>query len=78
MGLYSRLSWLKGFNISAWFTLTSTYANSEDPDEMACNQPSHLDLHCLPFNFFLFLSEIPISSSGRVQIQGWKSPYQKL
>ena len=22
-------------------------ANSEDPDEMACYKPSHLDLHCL-------------------------------
>ena len=26
-----------------------TFANSEDPDEMAQNEPSHHDLHCLPF-----------------------------
>ena len=24
-----------------------TYANSVDPDEMAHNEPSHQDLHCL-------------------------------
>ena len=27
------------------------FANSVDPDEMACNEPSHQDLHCLPFCF---------------------------
>ena len=26
------------------------FANREDPDEMAHNEPSHLDLHCLPSN----------------------------
>ena len=25
------------------------FANSVDPDETAHNEPSHLDLHCLPF-----------------------------
>ena len=25
------------------------YAKSVDPDETARHQPSHLDLHCLPF-----------------------------
>ena len=24
-------------------------SNSVDPDETACNKPSHQDLHCLPF-----------------------------
>ena len=28
-------------------TNTDTFANSADPDEMACNEPSNLDLHCL-------------------------------
>ena len=28
---------------------TSNFANSVDPDEMAHYEPSHLDLHCLPF-----------------------------
>ena len=27
---------------------TDTYANSVDPDDMAHNEPSHLDIHCLP------------------------------
>ena len=46
-------------------------ANSADPDEMAHNEPSRLDLHCLPvcvcvfvcvFYLFvyLFLTMIPI------------------
>ena len=30
-------------------TKTDSFANSADPDEMARNEPSHLDLHCLPF-----------------------------
>ena len=25
--------------------------NSEDPDETALNEPSHQDIHCLPFCF---------------------------
>ena len=28
--------------------------NSADPDETAHNEPSHLDLHCLPFFGFDF------------------------
>ena len=30
---------------------TDNYANSVDPDEMACNEPSHQDPRCLPFCF---------------------------
>ena len=26
------------------------FANSVDPDEVAHNEPPHLDLHCLPSN----------------------------
>ena len=29
-------------------------ANRVDPDEMAHNEPSHLDLHCLPFRYSVF------------------------
>ena len=35
---------------SGWLTKTNTYANSVDPDEMAPNEPSHLDLPFLPFS----------------------------
>ena len=37
--------------ISALQTKTDTYANSVDPDEMAHNEPSHLDLHYLLSDF---------------------------
>ena len=29
---------------------TDTSANKVDPDETAHNEPSHQDLHCLPFS----------------------------
>ena len=29
-------------------------ANSEDPDEMVCNELSHLDIHCLHKYWFRF------------------------
>ena len=61
--------------LSTWQTKTSSYVNTVDQDEMA-----HQDLHCLPFCvwFFSEMSETPICSIGLVQIQGWKSPLQKL
>ena len=30
-------------------------ANSVNPDEMVCNEPSHEDLHCLLYFFYLFI-----------------------
>ena len=63
--------------LSAQETKIDIYANSVDPDEMACNEPSHLDLHCLLFCYW-FLTESPICIGGHVQIQGWKSPLQTL
>ena len=35
--------------LSALQTKIDSFANSVDPDETAHNEPSHLDLHCLPF-----------------------------
>ena len=35
--------------ISFLQTNTDIFANSEDPDETARNEPSHQDLHYLPF-----------------------------
>ena len=35
--------------LSAQHNNTNTSANSVDPDETAHNEPSHLDLRCLPF-----------------------------
>ena len=37
--------------LSALQTKTMSFANSVDPDETAHNEPSHQDLHCLPFLF---------------------------
>ena len=36
---------------SALQAKTDACANSVDPDEMAHNEPSHQDIHCLPFCF---------------------------
>ena len=36
-------------------TKTDTCANSVDPDKTAHNEPSHQDLHCLPFCLFFCL-----------------------
>ena len=58
-------------------TKTDICANSIDPDETAHNEPSHQDLHFLSF-CFSFLTETHICTSAHVQIQGWKSPLQKL
>ena len=37
------------FYLSSLQLNTYTFAKSADPDKMACNKPSHLDLHCLSF-----------------------------
>ena len=58
-------------------TKTDTCANSVDPDEMACNELSHMDLHCLPICFW-FWTKTPIFINGPVQIKGRKRPHQKL
>ena len=57
---------------------TYTCAHSVDPDERARNEPSHQDLHCLPFYFCIILTETPICINGHIQIQGWDSSLQKL
>ena len=45
-------------NLKAPNTIKAAFANTVDPDETAHNEPSHLDLQCLPaslkfFNFIL-------------------------
>ena len=44
------------------------FANSVDPDETACNKPSHQDLQ----------SAIPFANNGCVQIQIRKKPLHKF
>ena len=47
----------------------NTFTNSVDPDEMAHNEPSHLDLHCLSI-CIQFCTDTPICNNGHIQIQG--------
>ena len=56
------------FTISAWLTEKDTCANIVDPEEMARNEPSHQDLHCLSSFFMniLFYTETPICVSEHV------------
>ena len=35
-----------------------TFANSENPDETALNEPSHQDFHCLLSSFIFFIPTI--------------------
>ena len=47
--LRSRILTLKAPN-----TTIAEFANTADPDEMAHNEPSHLDLQCLPSKLWFF------------------------
>ena len=44
----SRHKWI---TFSSLQSNTDTFANSVDPGEMAHNEPSHQDPHCLPFHY---------------------------
>ena len=48
-------------------SMQTIYVNSVDPDETARNEPSHQDLHCLPFCLSV-KTETPIFNNGTVQI----------
>ena len=45
--------WILYLTLSARQTKTNTCSNNIDPDETASNEPSHEDLHYLPFFFFI-------------------------
>ena len=64
-------------SLSTLQTNTDPYVNSVDPDETARYEPSHQDLHCVPF-WFLMKTETPIFNNGYVQILSWKRPLQIL
>ena len=42
---------LEALTLSALHTKLGTFANNAEPDVTANNEPSHQDLHCLPFCF---------------------------
>ena len=62
--------------LSVLWTKTDTFANSVDPDETAHYEPSHLDLHCLPFWFWITTVTL-LAANGCVQMQRWKSLFQE-
>ena len=64
--------------LSARLTKTNTYANSVDLDETDHHEPPYPDLHSLLFAYRVYFTDIPICSNGRVKIQRWLSPLQKL
>ena len=49
-------------------TKTDICANSVDPDETASYEPSHQDLHCLPF-FFYFRLKSPFVSADMAKVK---------
>ena len=53
-------------------TKSVTFANSVDQDETALIEPSHLDLHCLPFCFG-FCADSAVFHKARVLITNKKS-----
>ena len=50
--------WLITASISVLQAKLDTYANSVDPDETAHYEPSHQDLHYLPFFFYFWLTSL--------------------
>ena len=65
-----------------WLTLSvlqtqTVFANSVNPVETAHYEPSHQDLHSLPFCFNFWLRP-PFGTMVLYQIQRWKVPFQKL
>ena len=61
-------------NLSSLHTNTDAFANSAEPDEMAYNESSHQDLHCLPILLLIF-DRNPYRC---VQSQRQKRPFQKI
>ena len=56
-------NWDKTGTLSSLQTRTDTFANSLDPNETARNEPSHPDLHSLPFCFG-FCAYTPTFNNG--------------
>ena len=61
-------------NTSALQTNTEIYANSADPDETACHEPSHQDLHFLPFCYWRAVSSESSLFAILLLIKFWLRP----
>ena len=58
-------------------TKTDNFANSVAPDETARNEPSHLELHCLPFCSWC-MTDTPFHNNECIQNHSRNSPLHKL
>ena len=65
------------FNLFSPEDHNTFFTNNVDPDEMANNEPSHLDLICLTFCSWFTYANL-FCNNGCVQMQRWKSLFQKL
>ena len=43
--------------LSCW-TWSSAFANSVDPDQLASEKPTDLDLHCLPLSMWIYINNL--------------------
>ena len=68
---------LNTLTLSSLQTITNTFANSADQDEMACNELSHQDLHCLPFWYWFLLKPL-FASMDMSKFRVGRFHFQKL
>ena len=50
----SKVFYQNTLTLKARNTTIAEFANTADPDETAHNEPSHLDLQCLPSSLLIF------------------------
>ena len=62
-------------NVNKRYPLLLFFANRVDPDEMAQNEPFHLDLHWWPI-CFLFCVDMPVCYHGPAHIRTWENLFQ--
>ena len=44
--------------LSCWTRINTAFANSVDPDQLASKKPTDLDLHCLSFSMWIYISNL--------------------
>ena len=68
---------LLALTLSALQTKTDTFANGIDPDEMAHNEPSHQDLHFLPFCSWI-LTGTPFATVDMSKFKAGRGHFRNL
>ena len=54
----SVLSYQSTSPLSCWSRMYPAFANSVDPDQLASKKPTDLDLHCFPFNTWIYINNL--------------------